>query len=229
MKNLSLSIFLFFISLLSLHAQETATTYRKEKMNVMGVTYSGYSTTVPYSDHKTKQYLVSYLNENGKIRERKNFIEIKEAYWKSKNETTTVYALVNGDSTQSRIWIGHSDNAGETITSAIKGEMENLPFLMHKYHLQNQVKEAEEAASFLSKEIKNTERDGQKLNSRLEQNAREKIRLEQALEQNAKEKIQLEEDIVMNGITQKDKNKALEEVSRQLEHLKERLSRLKIK
>lgn len=222
LKAITLSLLLLFIGFTA-KAQDS---FRKEKMNVMGASYSGYSTTVPFSEHRTKQYLSNYLKENGKISERKNFIEIKEANWKSREETTKVYALVVGDSTQSRIWIGYSPEAGEALTTAIQGEMEGLPLLMRKYHLQHQIKEAENAASYLSKEIRNTERDGQRLNSRLEQNAQEKIKLEQALEQNARDKIQLEQDIVTNEKTKEEKAQAFEEVRKQLEYLKEKLSRL---
>lgn len=222
LKAVSLSLLLLLIGLTA-KAQDT---FRKEKMNVMGVSYSGYSTTVPFSEHRARQYFSNYLKENGKISERKNFIEIKEVYWKSKEEATKVYALVIGDSTQSRIWIGHSPEAGENLTTAIQGEMENIPLLMRKYHLQHQIKEAEEAASYLSKEIRNAERDGQRLNSKLEQNAQDKIKLEQALEQNAKDKIQLEQDLVTNGKTKEEKAQAFEEVRKQLEYLKEKLSKL---
>ena len=224
MKALALSLLLSLSFLISAHAQEK--TWRKEKMNIMGASYSGFSTQVPFSEYKTKQYLSSYLKENAKVSEKRNFIEIKEAYWKKKENPTKVYALVNGDSTQSRIWIGYSSDASEELVSAIEGQVENLPALMHKYHLQAQIKDAENAETFLSKELKNTEREGQRLNQKLDQNAQEKIRLEQALEQIAKDKIVLEQDIINNNKAQEEKAQALEDVKRQLELLKERLGRL---
>lgn len=224
MKVFALSLFLTFSFLMASHAQEK--TYRKEKMNVMGASYSGFSTQVPYSQHKTQLYLTTYLKENSKVSEKRNFIEIKETPWKTKEDLTRVYALVNGDSTQSRIWIGYSSEAGDELIGAVENEIKNLPFLMNKYQLQFQVKEAESAATFMSKELKNTQRDGQRLNQKLDQNAQEKIRLEQALEQNAKEKVQLEQDIITNRKAQEDKNQGLEEVKKQLEHLKARLGEL---
>ena len=222
MKSFTLSLLLLFTAL-ALQAQDP---YRKEKMNVMGVSYSGFSTTVPFSEVKTKQYLSAYLKNNGRISEKRNFIEIKETSWKSREDPTAVYALVVGDTIKSRIWIGYSPEAAEALTTAIEGEMKNLPLLMQKYDLQQQIKEAEEAASYLSKEIKNSERDQQRLQNRLEQNAQEKIKLEQALVQNEKDKIQLEQDLITNDKTKEDKTQALDEVKKQLEYLKERLLRL---
>lgn len=224
MKKITLSLFLTFSLLTSVQAQEK--TLRKEKMNVMGVSYNGFSTTVPYSEYKTKMYLSTYLKENYRISEKKNFTEIKEAPWKTKEELTKVYVLVSGDSTKSRIWLGYSGDAGEELIQATESEVKNLPFLMNKYHLQFQIKEAESAATFLSKELKNTQRDGQRLSQKQDQNAQEKIRLEQALEQNAQEKIHIEQEKIANAKAQEEKTQALEEVNKQLELLKERLGKL---
>lgn len=220
----ALCLFLSLSCLFSTQAQEKV--YRKEKMNILGSPNNGFSTKIPYSENKTRQYLNAYLKESGKVSEKRNFIEIKETSWKKKEDLTKVYALVNGDSTQSRIWIGFSADASEELVRAVEEQMENLPFLMDKYHLQHQIKEAENAATFLSKELKNTEREGLRLNGKLEQNAQEKIRLEQAIEQNANEKIQLEQDIITNSKNQEDKAQALDEVKRQLDILKERLNKL---
>lgn len=223
-KFITLNLFLAVNLLFSAHAQEK--TWRKEKMNVMGVSHHGYSTTVPFSEYKTKMYLSAYLKENNRISEKKNFTEIKEGPWKAKEDQAKVYALVSGDSTKSRIWLGYTADAGEELMKAVEAEVQNLSFTMSKYHLQFQIKEAESAATFLSKELKSAQRDAQRLNQKLEQNGQEKIRLEQALEQNAQEKIHLEQDLVSNSKNQEDRTKALEEVNRQLELLKERLGRL---
>lgn len=224
MKVFSLSLLLSFFCLMALQAQEKP--YRKEKMNVMGNAYSGFGVEIPFGAQKSRQYLITYLQDNGKISEKRNFIEIKEAYWKTKNEAAKVYALVNGDTTQSRVWIGYSPEASEELINSLEGQMESLPFLMHKQHLQHQIKEAEDALSYLSRELKNTDRDGRRLSSRLEHNEQEQLKLEQALEQNAKDKIQLEQEKENNQQVRKDQAKAFEEVKKQLENLKERLGRL---
>lgn len=223
-KIIALSLLLALNFLISAHAQEK--TWRKEKMNVMGLSHNGFSTTVPFSEYKTKLYLSAYLKENNRISEKRNFTEIKEGPWKGKEDLTKVYALVNGDSTKSRIWLGYSGDAGEELMKAVETEVQNLSFVMNKYHLQFQIKEAESAATFLSKELRNTQRDAQRLSQKLDQNAQEKIRLEQALEQNAQEKIHIEQDLVNNSKNQEDRTKALEEVNRQLELLRERLGKL---
>lgn len=225
MKPLVLSLLLLCFCFSLVQAQEIA--YRKEKRNVMGDSYSGYSVSVPYPEHRSLQYLISHLKEEGKISEKRNFIEIKETYWKDKKDPAKVYALVSGDSAQSRLWIGYSPEASEELINGLKSQMESLAFFIHKQHLQAQIKEAEEAASFLSKELKHEQRDGKRLERKLERNKEEKIRLEQALERNAEEKVQLEQGIVDNSQTQEDKARALEEVKKQLEFLKEKIARLK--
>lgn len=225
MKPFVLSLLLLSFSFSFVQAQEKA--FRKEKRNVMGRSYSGYSVNVPYPEHRSMQYLVSYLKDEGKISEKRNFIEIKETYWKDKKDPAKVYALVTGDSAQSRLWIGYSEEANEELINGLQSQMESLPFLIHKQHLQAQIKEAEEAASFLSKELKHEQRDGKRLQRRLERNKNEKIRLEQALEQNAQEKVQLEQGITENTHSQGAKAEALDDVKKQLEFLKEKISRLK--
>ncbi|WP_017730390.1 hypothetical protein [Nafulsella turpanensis] len=226
MRALASSLLLLLVILQHLPLQAQETTYRKEKMNVMGQSYSGFSVQVPYSEQRSKKYLINYLEEEGKAREKKNFIEIKETYWKTKDDPTTVYAQVNGDSTQSRLWIGYSAEADEALIGAIQSQMESLPFILHKQHLQHQIKEAEDAESYLSKELRNTQRDGERLQRDLERNAYEKERLEKELKQNAADKIALEQGIANNSEEQKKKSKALSEVQKQLEYLKEKLSRL---
>lgn len=224
MKVFSLSLLLSFCCLITIQAQEKP--YRKEKMNVMGNSYKGYSVELPFGLQKSHKYLITYLQDNGKISEKRNFIEIKETYWKSKEDPTKVYAMINGDTIQSRIWIGYSPEASEKLIYSLEGQMESLPFLMHKQHLQAQIKEAEDALSYLSRELKNTDRDGRRLDSSLKQNTEEKIKLEQALDQNAQDKIQLEKEKENNEKVKEDQTQALEEVKMQLEHLKERLSKL---
>lgn len=224
MKPFILSLLLLTFTFSLAQAQEKA--YRKEKRNVMGRSYSGFSVEVPYSEHRSKAYFINYLKDGGKISEKRNFIEIKETYWKAKDNPAKVYALVAGDSTQTRLWIGYSEEAPESLLEALKGQMESLPSFIHKQHLQAQIKEAEEAASFLSKELRNTQRDGQRLQRDLERNAADKIKLEEALVQNAQNKIQLEDEIKGNTQAQDTKAQALEEVKKQLEYLKEKISRL---
>lgn len=220
----AICLILFLSCLLPARAQEKS--FRKEKMNILGNTTRGYSTQVPYGENKALLYLNTYLKESGKISEKRNFIEIKETSWKKKEDLTKVYALVNGDSTQSRIWMGYTAEAGGELIKALEEQMENLPFLMGRYHLQHQIKEAETAASFLSRELKNTEREGMRLNQKLAHNAQEKIRLEQALDQNAIEKTALEQDIARNETSKEEKAKAMEDVKKQLDLLRERLNRL---
>ena len=220
----SLLLLLLFLYHQPLQAQEKP--YRKEKMNVMGKSYAGFSVQVPYSEERSKEYLMNYLEEKGNASEKRNFIEIKEAYWKTKDDPATVYALVNGDSTQSRLWIGYSTEADEELINSIQSQMESLPFLMHKQHLQHQIKEAEDAESYLSKELRHAQRDGNRLQRDLERNAYEKKRLEEELKKNAADKVTIEQDITGNIKEQENKTKALSEVQKQLEYLKEKLSRL---
>ncbi len=224
MKQYSLCLLLLLFSFSLAHAQEKA--YRKEKRNVMGRSYSGFSVEVPYAEYRSKEYFINYLKDGGKISEKRNFIEIKETYWKTKDHPAKVYALVAGDSTQTRLWIGFSEEADDAMISAIQSQMESLPSFIHKQHLQAQIKEAEEAASYLSKELRNTQRDGQRLQHDLERNAEDKIKLEEALRENAKNKIMLENEIKGNSQAQETKARALEEVKKQLEYLKEKISRL---
>lgn len=207
-------------------SQAQEKTYRKEKMNVMGQSYAGFSVQVPYNEQRSKEYLMNYLEKEGNASEKRNFIEIKEAYWKKKDDPAKVYALVNGDSTQSRLWIGYSTEAGESLIGAIESQMESLPFLIHKQHLQHQIKEAEDAESYLSKELRQSQRESERLKRDLERNAHEKKRLEEELKKNAAEKISIEQGITNNIEAQENKTKALSEVQQQLEYLKEKLSRL---
>lgn len=222
MKTVFMSL-LLLLSYSQLIAQET---YRKEKMNVMGISYSGFSIQIPYSEQKAKDYLIAYLKDGGKISEKRNYIEIKETYWRPKDDPAAVYAQVVGSQNESRVWIGYSEGAGESFVGALESQMESLPFIMHKQHLQAQIKEAETAASFLSKEIKQAEREGQRLNRKLEKNTERKIALEKALEENLQEKSSLEAEVSGNSQTQEEKSQSLEEVKRQLEYLKEKLRRL---
>lgn len=224
MKQCILTLLLLSFIFSLAHAQEKA--YRKEKRNVMGRTYSGFSVEVPYPEHRSKEYFINYLKDGGKISQKRHFIEIKEAYWKAKNHPAKIYALVAGDSSQTRLWIGYSGEANDEMREAIQSQMESLPSFIHKQHLQAQIKEAEEAASYLSKELRRTQRDGQRLQRDLEKNADDKIRLEQALGENAENKAMLEEEIKDNDQAQEAKTQALEEVKRQLEYLKEKISRL---
>lgn len=224
MKQCLLSLLLLCFTLSLAQAQEKA--FRKEKRNVMGRSYSGFSVEVPYAEYRSKEYFINYLKDGGKISEKRNFIEVKETYWKPKDNPAKVYALVAGDSSQTRLWIGYSEEATEELVGALQSQMESLPSFIHKQHLQTQIKEAEEAASFLSKELRNTQRDGQRLQRDLERNAEDKMKLEEALKQNATNKIQLEEEIKSNSKSQEAKIQALEEVKRQLEYLKEKISRL---
>ena len=224
MKQWILSLFLLTFTFSMAQAQEKA--YRKEKRNVMGRSYSGFSIEVPYAEYRSKEYLVNYLKDGGKISEKRNFIEVKETYWKPKDNPAKVYALVAGDSAQTRLWIGYSEEASEELVGALQSQMESLPSFIHKQHLQAQIKEAEEAASYLSKELRNTQREGQRLQRDLERNAEDKLKLEEALAQNAKNKIVLEEEAKNNTKAQDQKAQALEEVKKQLEYLKEKISRL---
>jgi chromosome segregation ATPase len=222
MKTIFMSLVLLFCYV-QLMAQDT---YRKEKMNVMGTSYSGFSIQLPYGEQKTRDYLLAYLKDGGKISEKRNYIEIRENYWRQKNAPSQVYAQVVGNQTESRIWIGYSQEADESFIASLESQMESLPFLMHKQHLQAQIKEAEAAASFLSKELKQAEREAQRLSQRMERNVQEKARLEQALDLNQQEKTKLKEEVSGNDKTQEDKSQALEEVKKQLEYLQEKLRRL---
>lgn len=222
------TIFTGFCLLLLCFSQLMAqdTTYRREKMNVMGTSYSGFSIQLPYSEQKAKDYLIAYLKDGGKISEKRNYIEIRETYWRAKDEPSAVYAQVVGNQQDARVWIGYSEGAGESFVAALESQMESLPFIMHKQHLQTQIKEAEAAASFLSKEIKQAEREEQRLNSRLEKNIQKKIQLQKALEQNSQEKSSLEAEITDTSQAREDKSRSLEEVKRQIEYLQEKLRRL---
>lgn len=223
MRTIFTGLCLLLLSCSQLMAQDS---YRREKMNVMGTSYSGFSVKLPYSEQKAKDYLITYLKDGGKISEKRNYIEIKETYWRPKDEPAAVYAQVAGSQTEARVWIGYSEGAGESFVAALESQMESLPFIMHKEHLQSQIKEAETAASFLSKEIKQAEREGQRLDRRLEKNIQQKIQLEKALEQNKEEKSSLEAEITGNSQVQEDKNRSLDEVKRQIEYLQEKLRRL---
>lgn len=222
-KTVFIILSLLLLSYAHLWAQDN---YRKEKMNVMGVSYSGFSIQIPYSEQKTKDYLIAYLKEGGKVSEKRNYIEIRETYWRPKGAPAAVYAQVAGSQQEARVWIGYSEGAGEDFIGALESQMESLPFIMHKQHLQAQIKEAETAASFLSKEIKQAEREAQRLNRQLEKNIQQKTALEKALEQNTHEKASLEAEISGNNQTQEDKTQSLDEVKRQLEYLQEKLRRL---
>lgn len=220
------TIFIGFCLLLSCSQLMAQDTYRREKMNVMGTSYSGFSVQLPYSEQKAKDYLIAYLKDGGKISEKRNYIEIRETYWRPKNDPAAVYAQVVGNQSEARVWIGYSEGAGESFVAALESQMESLPFIMHKQHLQTQIKEAEAAASFLSKEIKQAEREGQRLSRRLEKNIQQKIQLEKALEQNSQEKSSLETEITGNSQAREDKSRSLDEVKHQLEYLQEKLRRL---
>lgn len=222
-KTFFISLSLLLLCSSQLWAQDT---YRKEKMNVMGISYSGFSTLIPYSEQKTKDYLIAYLKDEGKVSEKRNYIEIRETYWRPKGDPAAVYAQVTGGPQEARIWIGYSEGASEDFIKALESQMESLPFIMHKQHLQAQIKEAESAASFLSKELKQAEREAQRLNRQLERNIQQKASLEKALEQNTQEKASLEAEISGNSQTQEDKTQSLDEVKRQLEYLQEKLRRL---
>lgn len=224
MRTFSLSLYLLLLSCSLLFAQEN---YRKEKMNVMGSTYSGFSIQLPYSEHQAKDYLIAYLKDGGKISEKRNYIEIKETYWRSKEEPAAVYAqVVGGKQHEARVWIGYSADADESFIGALESQMESMPFIMHKHHLQTQIKEAEQAASFLSKELKQAERQEQRLSRKLEKNIQQKTALEKALEQNIQEKSSLEAEVSTISQTQEEKSQSLEEVKKQLEYLHEKLRRL---
>lgn len=196
-------------------------------MNVMGTSYSGFSIQLPYSEQKAKDYLIAYLKDGGKISEKRNYIDIRETYWRLKGEPAAVYAQVVSSSPQeARVWIGYSADATESFIGALESQMESMPFIMHKQHLQTQIKEAEQAASFLSKELKQAEREEQRLSRKLERNIEQKTALEKALEQNIQEKSSLEAEVSGLSQTQEEKSRSLEEVKKQLEYLHEKLRRL---
>lgn len=222
-----MSLALLLLSFLPLRAQEKAQeAYRKEKMNIMGTSFSGFSMPVPYGQERSKDYLIAYLKNEGKISEKRNYIEIRESYWRKKDEPSLVYAQVIGDQSASRIWIGYSHEASNDFIAALESQMESLSFILHKQHLQSQIKEAEAAATFLSKELKQAQRQEERLLRQQEKNNQEKIKLEKALEQSLLEKDRLEAEISGNAQAQEEKAHSLEEVKKQLGYLKEKLQRL---
>ena len=224
MQKILLSIMLLLSCVLvSAQAQEA----RRQKQTVQGKQLQGYSFKVPYAEHQTQQYWTAYLKDQGKISERRQFIEIREIYWFSKQKEVKVYSTVTGDNTSTEVWIGYDAPAeDELLEQAMKDQLEKLPFLMRKYQLLASLKDAEDAATFQNRELENSRRQENKLSNNLKRNADEKVRLEQQLVKNGEDKLRLEQELKDNKKKQEEQQVEVERVNKQLEALKEKLSQL---
>ncbi len=219
---------LFFFLLLpcllgTVYGQEA----RKQKQNVQGQQLAGFTYRVAYPEHQARRYWTAYLKESGKIAERRQFIEIKDIYWLNGLQGIKTYSTVAGDSTNTDIWIGYAAAAPDSALDLdIKEQLQKLPFLMKKYQLLASLQDAEGAVTFLNREIESTRRQEGRLENSIKRNADEKTRLEQQLVKNEEDKLRLEQEIKDNKLKQEQQQVEVEKINKQLQALKEKLSKL---
>lgn len=224
MKQYWVTLALLGLFVIPLAAQQTAA--RKMKMNVMGTSHQGYAIKVPYAQQKAYDYWLAFLKDQGKVSEKRNYIEIKEAPWLNSSDFASVFSRVEGDATEATLWMGLSAEADEGLLATVEAEVNRIPLILRRYELQAKIKEAEQAASFLSRELRNVQREGERLNTQLERNQEQKIELDSAMARNAREKSQLSSDLQLNNKEQSEQQEAFNLAQKQLEQLRQKLQQL---
>lgn len=179
-------IFLLLISYTSVFAQSV----RKQSQTVNSKKYAGYAITIEDTPQKVVSFWESYLDDLGKLRKKRDFLEISEfkipdAFYPE----AIYYSRSEAKDSTAVIWIALDDAtllAGEEgvslVNTSLEAMMEGIGVDYQRYAMELRIMETEQAIDFQIREQEDLASNIESLGKKLANSKEERIRLQNMLD-----------------------------------------------
>lgn len=152
MKKLTLPLLIICLLSVPSLAQEIST--KAEKQKIIQDEYDGFSTVVVGQNAVVRGFLLKYLRESGRVKDRKNYVEINKLNINGNlYENEMFLAQVRQDGQKQKVWMGFKTEGVEA--GRIKSMKSNLQKYLRSYvvafyrnEAQKEIDESERAVKF---------------------------------------------------------------------------------